>query len=51
MLIEGFQSISLSTIVWCLVGVLVGMLAGTLPGIGPSSGIAILLPLTFELVL
>ena len=25
------------------------MLAGTLPGIGPSSGIAILLPLTFEL--
>ena len=49
MLIEGFQSISLSTIVWCLVGVFVGMLAGTLPGIGPSSGIAILLPLTFEL--
>ncbi len=48
-LLDGFQLITFNTFVWCLVGVFVGMLAGTLPGIGPSSGIAILLPLTFEL--
>src|SRR5687767_4524422 len=31
----------------CFAGVLVGQLVGALPGIGPSSAIALLLPLTF----
>ncbi|SMD22938.1 tripartite tricarboxylate transporter permease [Kibdelosporangium aridum] len=30
-------------------GVLVGMIVGIMPGLGPSAGIAILLPLTFQL--
>src|SRR5215211_793420 len=30
-----------------LAGVLVGTLIGVLPGIGPTSGVALLLPLTF----
>jgi putative tricarboxylic transport membrane protein len=30
-------------------GVLVGMIVGVMPGLGPSAGIAILLPLTFNL--
>jgi len=46
-LMQGF-SIALSPInlLWALVGCLVGTLIGVLPGIGPTSGIAILLPLT-----
>jgi putative tricarboxylic transport membrane protein len=32
---------------YCLIGVSVGMLIGVLPGIGPTSGTAILVPLTF----
>jgi putative tricarboxylic transport membrane protein len=46
-LMQGF-SIALSpmNLLWALVGCLVGTLIGVLPGIGPTSGIAILLPLT-----
>ena len=46
-LMQGF-SLALSPInlLWALVGCLVGTLIGVLPGIDPSSGIAILLPLT-----
>ena len=36
-------------IFWAAVGCLVGTLVGVLPGIGPTSGIAILLPLTAKL--
>ena len=31
------------------VGVTIGMIVGVMPGLGPSAGIAILLPLTFDL--
>jgi putative tricarboxylic transport membrane protein len=46
-LLQGF-SVALSpyNIFWALVGSLLGTLIGVLPGIGPTSGIAILLPLT-----
>lgn len=35
-------------LLFCLLGVLMGQIVGALPGIGPSAGIAILLPLTFD---
>jgi putative tricarboxylic transport membrane protein len=45
-----FQGFSLAVtpinVFWALVGSLLGTLIGVLPGIGPTSGIAILLPLT-----
>ncbi len=46
-LLHGF-SVALSPVnlFWALVGSLLGTLIGVLPGIGPTSGIAILLPLT-----
>ncbi|MDK2882525.1 MAG: putative tricarboxylic transport rane protein [Bacillota bacterium] len=31
----------------CLIGVIAGTLIGALPGLGPSTGVAVLLPLTF----
>src|SRR5512143_3965734 len=46
-LLQGFATaLTLQNLFWALVGCLIGTLIGVLPGIGPTSGIAILLPLT-----
>lgn len=46
----GFQSaVTLSNLLYCLLGVFIGTLIGVLPGLGPTSTIAILLPTTFVL--
>lgn len=34
---------------YCLLGVTIGMLVGILPGLGPTTGIALLLPITFSM--
>lgn len=47
LLIQGFGSaLGPANLFWALVGCVVGTLVGVLPGIGPSSAIAILIPLT-----
>lgn len=47
LLLQGFASaLSPINLLWALVGSTLGTLVGVLPGIGPSSAIAILLPLT-----
>jgi putative tricarboxylic transport membrane protein len=47
LLLQGFASaLSPANLLWATIGCFVGTLIGVLPGIGPSSGIAILLPLT-----
>ena len=46
----GFQTaMSLSNLLYCLVGVFLGTAVGVLPGIGPIATIAMLLPITFGL--
>lgn len=35
--------------IWCVAGVTMGTLIGALPGLGPITGIALLLPLTFQM--
>ena len=46
-LLQGFMTaLTPQNLMWATVGCLIGTLIGVLPGIGPSSGIAILLPLT-----
>lgn len=46
-LMQGFWiALSPTNLLWAFVGCMVGTLIGVLPGIGPSSAIAILLPLT-----
>ncbi|WP_126424645.1 tripartite tricarboxylate transporter permease [Brevibacillus marinus] len=48
LLLSGFATaLSWSNLVYCLIGVTVGMLVGVLPGLGPTTGTAVLLPLTF----
>jgi len=48
LLAGGFDSVlSPLNIAMCLVGVVLGQVIGALPGIGPSTAIALLLPLTF----
>lgn len=34
-------------LLYCLIGVTIGMLVGVLPGLGPTTGTAVLLPITF----
>jgi putative tricarboxylic transport membrane protein len=47
LLAQGFaQALTPENLLYALIGCLVGTLIGVLPGIGPTSGIAILLPLT-----
>jgi putative tricarboxylic transport membrane protein len=47
LLAQGFaQAVTPENLLYALIGCLVGTLIGVLPGIGPTSGIAILLPLT-----
>jgi putative tricarboxylic transport membrane protein len=46
-LLQGFvTAFSLQNLLWAFIRCMIGTLIGVLPGIGPSSGIAILLPLT-----
>ena len=46
-LLDGFgQALAPTNVLFALIGCLAGTLIGVLPGIGPTSGIAILLPLT-----
>lgn len=47
-LISGFGvALSWWNLLYCLIGVTVGMLVGVLPGIGPTTGTALLIPLTY----
>jgi putative tricarboxylic transport membrane protein len=47
-LASGFAAaLTLKHLAMCFVGVLMGQMVGVLPGIGPSTAIALLLPLTF----
>ncbi len=46
-LLQGFgAALTPNNVLWAFVGSFLGTLIGVLPGIGPTSGIAILLPLT-----
>jgi putative tricarboxylic transport membrane protein len=46
-LLQGFiTAVTLQNLFWAFLGCMIGTLIGVLPGIGPSSGIAILLPMT-----
>ncbi len=47
LLMQGFATaISLSNLLWCLVGCVLGTAVGVLPGIGPAVAVAMLLPIT-----
>lgn len=49
-LLQGFEvALSLPNLLFCLIGVTLGTLIGVLPGIGPTTGVAILIPVTFGL--
>ncbi|MCM2502829.1 tripartite tricarboxylate transporter permease [Aureimonas altamirensis] len=49
-LMMGFgAALSPTNLAFCLIGVLLGTLIGVLPGLGPTTTIAILLPITFYL--
>jgi putative tricarboxylic transport membrane protein len=46
-LLQGFaQAVTLSNLLWCLVGCALGTAVGVLPGIGPAVAVAMLLPIT-----
>ncbi|KAB1864120.1 tripartite tricarboxylate transporter permease [Microbacterium algeriense] len=46
----GFQTaLTLENMLWCFVGVLLGTVIGLLPGLGSTTGVAVLLPVTFTL--
>jgi putative tricarboxylic transport membrane protein len=47
-LLSGFETaFSWWNLLYCLLGVTAGMIVGVLPGLGPTTGTAVLLPLTF----
>lgn len=47
-LLSGFAvAFSGWNLLYCIIGVTIGMLVGVLPGLGPTTGTAVLLPLTF----
>ena len=49
-LAQGFEAaLSPSNLFYCVIGVLWGTVVGVLPGLGPLAGLALLLPLTFQL--
>ena len=49
-LLLGFQSaVSISNLLYCLLGVSLGTLVGVLPGMGPVAAVAMLLPVTYAL--
>jgi putative tricarboxylic transport membrane protein len=48
LLINGFAvALQGQSLLACLIGVIGGVIIGALPGLGPSTGVAVLLPLTF----
>jgi putative tricarboxylic transport membrane protein len=48
LLINGFAvALQGQSLLACLIGVIGGVIIGALPGLGPSTGLAVLLPLTF----
>ncbi|WP_263770492.1 tripartite tricarboxylate transporter permease [Propionivibrio soli] len=49
-LLDGFNTAMMGwNLFYCLLGVTIGMLVGILPGLGPTTGIALLLPITFSM--
>lgn len=49
-LLHGFETALTGwNLFYCLLGVTIGMLVGILPGLGPTTGIALLLPITFSM--
>lgn len=47
-LLSGFvEAFSWNNLLFCFLGVTAGMMVGVLPGLGPTTGTAVLLPLTF----
>ncbi|MEW9669879.1 tripartite tricarboxylate transporter permease [Ammoniphilus sp. 3BR4] len=47
-LLHGFETaLTWYNLLYCLIGVTFGMLVGVLPGLGPTTGTALLLPITF----
>lgn len=49
-LLEGFDiAMGGWNLLYCLLGVTIGMLVGVLPGLGPTTGTALLLPITFSM--
>jgi putative tricarboxylic transport membrane protein len=49
-LLHGFETALTGwNLFYCLLGVTIGMLVGVLPGLGPTTGIALLLPITFSM--
>lgn len=47
-LLQGFETaFTWWNLLYCLIGVSIGMLVGVLPGLGPTTGTALLLPITF----
>ena len=49
-LMLGFESaVTLSNLLYCLLGVTLGTLVGVLPGMGPVAAVAMLLPVTYAL--
>ena len=50
LLFSGFvQAMTITNLVWLTIGSALGTILGMLPGIGPSTGIALLIPLTFTM--
>ncbi|MEV7631425.1 tripartite tricarboxylate transporter permease [Microbacterium sp. NPDC089318] len=49
-LLLGFQTaLTLENLLWCFVGVVLGTVIGLLPGLGSTTGVAVLLPVTFTM--
>ena len=49
-LLQGFMQIAnISTIVWMAVGSIVGIILGALPGLSATMGIALMMPISFQL--
>src|SRR5512136_451902 len=49
-LLDGFAvAFQFDNVLYCLIGTIVGTLIGVLPGIGPIAGIALLIPVTYNL--
>lgn len=49
-LLQGFDiAMGGWNLLYCLLGVTIGMLVGVLPGLGPTTGTALLLPITFSM--
>lgn len=49
-LLDGFNTAASGwNLLYCLLGVTIGMLVGILPGLGPTTGTALLLPITFSM--